>query len=207
MQLHYFSRYASLAESTRKRIRLSGFSPSGHPLWTQKEDSIVRRYYPDFDKLMKRLPGRSYRAILARSQLLNVARKKKVWLASEISRLRRVYGRQSREELQALFPGFSHKRIHRKAKEMGLVRSPEFKRTPFPIIDQIKQRCRYLNLTMRDLDEMAKTKSYFSQAKWTGRSKINSECVRRAVEALDGRLEAKWTEYDDANAVALRTAA
>lgn len=208
MQLHQFSQHARSAQLTRQRILRSGLTLNGHRLWSPEEDEVIRRYYPDFDKLAGLLPDRTYVAIRHRSQIIGVARKKPQWLAIEVAKLRKYYPTAPKAELLRMFVGSSWFRITNKARQLNLRRKKKcFRPTGFPVIDQIRARCFELNLSMVDLDEMAGTKKYFQTAGWYGHEWVSGEYVRRAVEALDGTLEAKWSEDDEANAVALRPAA
>ncbi|WP_245445172.1 hypothetical protein [Pseudaminobacter soli (ex Li et al. 2025)] len=47
---------------------------------------------------------------------------------------------------------------------------------------------------MVDLDELAKTKTYFRKAEWFPTGKPNYQAVARAVKALDGELTIRWGE-------------
>ena len=49
------------------------------------------------------------------------------------------------------------------------------------VIDQIRQRARYLNLTMRDVDAMTDTKRYFSAAGWIKKPRPSLNAVAKAI--------------------------
>jgi hypothetical protein len=57
-----------------------------------------------------------------------------------------------------------------------------------PVINQIKERARYLNLSMGDVDAMAGTKKYFYTAQWVSAGRPNLKAVGKAILALDGEL-------------------
>jgi hypothetical protein len=64
--------------------------------------------------------------------------------------------------------------------------------TGHPVIDQIRQRARYLNLTMSDVDAMSGTKRYFNAAGWLKKPRPNLNAVAKAILALDGEVTAIW---------------
>jgi len=45
---------------------------------------------------------------------------------------------------------------------------------------------------MVDLDEAARTKTYFRKASWTGKKRVNYRALGRAIKALDGVVQAQW---------------
>jgi len=45
----------------------TGRTPSGHWLWTEKEDDIVREFYPDYRALRRKLRRRTRYALKARA--------------------------------------------------------------------------------------------------------------------------------------------
>jgi len=61
-----------------------------------------------------------------------------------------------------------------------------------PVIDQIKERARYLNFSMGDVDAMSGTKRYFHAAGWQKTRRPNLKAVGRAILALDGEVTAIW---------------
>jgi hypothetical protein len=61
-----------------------------------------------------------------------------------------------------------------------------------PVINQIKERARYLNLSMGDVDAMAGTKKYFYAAQWVSTGRPNLKAVGKAILALDGEVTAIW---------------
>jgi hypothetical protein len=99
----------------------------------------------------------------------------------------------SKEELCSALPRYDWNQIHCQAREHGFHRPKrEVVSSGHPVIDQIKERARYLNLSMRDVDAMAGTKRYFYAAKWLGSGQPNLKAVGKAILALDGEVTAVW---------------
>jgi len=196
MQLSYFQRGARSAQISRNRMKRVGLTPRGDSLWTAAEEEILKAFYPNFSRMMEELPNRTYYAIRSHTQKIGVARKKKQWTAAEVSRLRRIFGRCTPTELINQFPDYSRARIYSKARRLRIRRAlPAFSCTGFPIVDQIRTRCRELNYSMVDLDELAGTNKYFQQAQWHGRDTYNGKYICRAIEALSGTVIAQWSDH------------
>jgi hypothetical protein len=115
-----------------------------------------------------------------------------VWLTSEVSLLRRLYPRSSRAELQTAFPNIPLPKIISKIKEMKLRKPPhKYKATGYPLIDDIRERASQLNLSMSDLDEIARSRNYFRCAGWNC-GNYNGKFLLKVVEGLGGRVNATW---------------
>lgn len=180
------------AQRARERIIRMGTTPNGHPLWTEREDDFVRSLYPDYKALRRKLRRRTYHALRARARTLDVVTRRHVWLASEVSRLRRLYPRASREELLAAFPDVTWEKIKAKAQHAGIRRARrKLTTTGYPLIDLIRDRAFDLKLSMVDLDAMAGTKQYFQKAGWYS-GNLNRKALLRAVEALGGEVSIRW---------------
>jgi hypothetical protein len=193
--LKYAARHAMLGQLARARILRNGFTPNGHPLWTDEEDAAVRELYPDYIALQKRLKRRTYYACKWRARYLKLVTPRVPWTAAEISRLRRVYGTCSVSELVAQFPNRTADQIRHRATPLG-VRRPRkiIKSSGIPIIDEIKKRARQLNYSMRDVDELSRSKRYFIKASWLPNGTVNYQAIGRAVEALGGKLSVTWED-------------
>lgn len=164
----------------------------GYWLWTKKEDDILRTLYPDYKALRRKLRRRTRYALKARAARLGVIRKNHVWLAVEVSRVRRMYPRATREELMAALPNLTMAQIRSKASDIGVRRA---RRKPtatgYPLIDAIRERAFEQNLSMADLDAIARTKRFYQSGGWRG-GNFNRKAVLRAVEALGGEVSVRW---------------
>jgi len=194
MDLRYLARNAETARRMRRLWRL-GIVGSHLRVWTPPEDSTVRTIYPDYARLRRELPHRTYNALRGRARHCGVAKPRPQWTADEITRLRRLYPSKSHSELLEAFPGASLERIRFKARCIGVSRSRlPFLPTGFPLIDEIRNRAFDLNLSMVELDAMAETQTYFQKAGWGARHRENTVAVIKAVRALDGDMEIEWDE-------------
>lgn len=193
--LKFALRGATAAERARARMHHLGFTPRGHPLWTEAEEAALKEAYPDYGAALRKLKRRTYHACRARARHLDLVKRRQCWTAAEEMRLRRMFGRAARSELLAAFPSRSWSQIAVKARSLRL-RRPKAPTAPTPWqpIDAIKARARELNYTLPDVDQLAGSKTYFARAGWTGRRQIHYQHVGRAVEALGGRLVVVWDD-------------
>lgn len=189
------TRSDELSERARSQIHYRGFTPNKTKVWTAEEDAICRRHAHDFDALMRSLPDRSIHALRKRRHNLGLVPKVKICTAAELSRVRRLYPKASKSELLAALPTRTMKQIRHIANYNGIRRVRQrYAPSGFEIIDSIRERCRLLNYSMRDLDEIAKTGCYFQRANWFNRRTPHYAHVGRAIEALAGRLVVEWED-------------
>ena len=193
MSLHYAVRGAATAQRMRRQMKRTGLTPRGHKLWTPEEDKIVCTLYPDYKALKKALKRRSYRSLTGRARSLGIAKKRHVWTGAELAKLRKVFPSAPREEIIALLPGIRWPQVYARARYAGLRRARQkLKKTGCPLLDRIRERAFDLNLSMVDLDAMARTKKYFQKAPWWSTGAVSRKALVRAVEALDGKLQVEW---------------
>jgi hypothetical protein len=195
MYLSDFNRHANSARSARRRMRYRGVTPSGQALWTHEEDEICRRHGSgDYLALQKRLPHRTYGALRYRCQMLGLRPKRSYLSAAELSKMRRLIPEASYEELGRAFPHRTPRNLITLARYHGIRRKRRsWKKTGYPIIDAIRDRCTDLNYTMVDLDKLARTGVYFQKGNWICNG-LNFRAVGRAVAALDGELIVRWRD-------------
>lgn len=198
MHLEEFSRHTLNAQFLRARIRGSGVNFDGRPLWTEAEETTLRKLYPDFSKIMSELPHRRRPSLWHRCQKLGLKQKRHQWLASELSKLRRLYPSQSRSVILAAFPEMSWDAIRMAAKYYGIgrnVRRFEYRRTGKPAMDAILSRIEDILWSLSDLDEASGTRTYFRNQSWR-HARLNFNNIQRAVQALDGELVVVWKQYE-----------
>ena len=185
-------RGADLTARVRQFIATTGRTPAGHKAWTAAEDEEVRRLAPDYKGLTKILPHRTFYAIESRAKALGIRKKNHVWTNHEVARLRKLWGRASRADILAAFPGMKFITIQRVAAYRG-IRAPRrpLKPTGHPLLDAIRQRCFELNLSLSDLDEMARTGQFFRQRKGGHTTSFYAH-LYKAVAVLDGTLTVTW---------------
>jgi hypothetical protein len=195
MTLHYAIRGIAAAERARHFMRRTGLSPWGIPLWTEKEDKILKQLHPDYTAIKRKLKRRTRIAIRMRAAKWGLTKKIHYWTAADISKLRRIYPVCTKAEVMATFPHVTWEQISncRQYHRIYKKRKP-FKRTGFEILDEIRRRAFELNLTMPDLDEIARTGEYFQTARWFLKDRPNPKAVMRAIEALGGKIVVQWDD-------------
>lgn len=194
--LRYASHYAYLAQINRERMRRTGFTPVGDRLWTKPEDELVRLHYPDYAAMRKALPLRSHGAIRMRVQTLGVGRKNKRWTTRDHANMRKHYPNSSWKELREIFPGRTRIEIRAFAYEHRIIRRRRILPSGFPLIDAVLRRAMELNMSLGDLDKVARTRGYFQARRWTGKNAPDGRYVLRVIAALDGEVsDIRWKEY------------
>lgn len=193
MSLAYFARNAASAERARERMQREGVTMNGHALWTDKERAVLVKFKGNYDAMCKRLPHRTRIAIRSQCALMGLQQSRHVWLASDISKLRRMYKTASVEELCAAFPHSTWINIQQAARYRGFRRRGRqpYKLTGNSGLDAVRRKCYEIGWTMPDLDSAARTGTYFKRCGWIGK-KINHRALGRAIEALDGVVQAQW---------------
>jgi hypothetical protein len=183
----------SLEQSDRAKAQIAraGRTPTGL-LWSKKEEATVRALYPDYDALVIALKNRTRISIRTRAKLLGISKRQYPWTAAEICRLRRLYPKKTGTELQILFAGVRAAQLRQMANLRGITKDRRpFAPTGIAVIDAIRRRAFELNLTMIDIDEMARTGTYFRDCRWRFVG-VRLVQICRAVEALDGDVMAIW---------------
>lgn len=194
MQLRWAARGARAAAMARERITRTGVAPGGHPVWTDREMALLAVIFPDYKRAVAVLQRRTYAAVKGRARAMGLTTTRHLWTGAEVSRLRKLFPTADRETLLAAFPGVELGQIKAKARESGIHRQRRpFKSTGIPPIDQIRARAFKLNISMVDLDDMARTKPYFQKGNWHN-GNISYRAIGRATKALDGLLAVRWAD-------------
>lgn len=174
----------------RARIRFTGKTLSGQPLWTTNEDLILKQAYPDYAKAGKLLRHRTAEAIRTRAIRLKIAKRIPPWTAKEVSDLRRRWRDATRSQLMAEFPRHSWNGIAQKARRLGFRRRWQPKQTGRCLLDEIRSRASDLRISLSDLDRICSARDFFkksSQGHFPSRN-----ILLRAIAALGGRVEIVW---------------
>lgn len=194
MSLAYYSEIARSGQRARFRMVRGGVNINGDKIWTDAEIQVLRQT-PSNVRAHQQLPHRSLGAIENKRSKLGLSRHIHMWTAAEISKLRRMYPRSSKEELCAAFPDATWVGISHAASRRGFRREkPLYKHTGHQAIDQIREKCYAIGWTLADLDREAKTKGYFAYHSKTGRP--NYKAIGRALKVLQGRILIEWEETD-----------
>lgn len=154
--------------------------------------SLYPRHRGNKALLKDALPRRSYPAIKAHAYRLGVTKTHRRWTNSEISKLRKLYPRSSRDELLKAFNYMrTWQAIARKATALHVWRSNNLKIYERPVLDSIRLRARSLGMTMQDLDFLANTRPYFRKS-FLLDHKLSHGAILKAVELLGGQIKIRW---------------
>lgn len=172
-------------------VRRTGHTLRGHKAWTQEEVDALLAAYPDYEEAQRALPHRSRKALEMKIEKLGRARNRFIWTAAEVSRLKRPYTSGApAAEMLGLLPGKTMPQVWARASRSRFRRP---RRTPkptgLPVLDAVRRRAFELNLTMRDLDAMVGSGSYFRSPRG-----LVWRHVGRAIQALDGDVRVFWRE-------------
>jgi hypothetical protein len=193
MSLNQYAQNVRLAEMTRARIRRQGHV-AGNRLWSEPEKDILRALAPDYVAIHKKLRHRTSVAIQAQCAKLGLRKTIHLWTGAELSLLRKMYKTATAAEICTAFPHSTWTNIQQAARYHGFRRkSRRYKITGIPALDDVRSRCFEIQWTMVDLDKAARTRSYFRKSRWIGK-RINHRALGRAIEALDGVVQAQWNE-------------
>lgn len=190
MQLSSAQRGAiNAAAVNRTYMRRTGLTYAGQKLWTEAEEGLVRQHHPDYATLVRLLPGRTRRAIENKAQRLGVARDHRIWSDLDERVMRPAYVRGDPiNDIVALLDGKTKKQVWAKAAKRK-IRRP--RRRPkllnLPVVDDVRQRAFDLQLTMRDLDEIAGSRRYFRKPNY-----YNWKALDAAVRWLGGTAQVAW---------------
>lgn len=162
--------------------------------WSAREDRILKDVYPDYRRMQRRLPKRTYSAIRHRVRALGIAKQRHIWTVLEEKRLRKLYAHgAARVEIAAAFPHLRQQQIFSKVSHLGLTRAQGAAYLlDVPEIDSVRQQAAVQGLTLRELDRRAKTGRYFQKST----KRVNWARLAKAVERLGGRIEIRWNPVD-----------
>lgn len=196
LDFQHLSRGLNGADQLQRYRERTGMVGRGRRIWTAEELEILRRLYPDYAAAKKALPGRTYYAIRAHARERGIASKRQVWKMSELQRLRQLVATDATtQEMQAVFPGRTRHQLKATLGRYGIRRKRRgFKPTGHDLLDAVRQRCHELNLTMVDLDAMARTRRYFTTQAWIARGAPSLRHVVKAAQVLGGRISVLWPE-------------
>jgi hypothetical protein len=179
------------SDRARARIQHRGRTPNGDPLWTKREEDIVRQLHPDYREIGHKLRRRTRAAIYQRAELLKLNQKYVAWTARDLARLHRLWRDAPREQLTAAFPHRTWKSIQKKGQTFGVRRLPWVpKPTGKRTLDDLRRRAADLKISLVDLDRICAARHYFRSSA-SGRSPRRN-VMFRAIAALGGRVEIVW---------------
>lgn len=155
--------------------------------WTEEEDAILTRLYPDYIRALGCLQGRTYYALRNRARGLGLTRERHRWTVAELKTLARLwkagaYG----PEIRRAFPDIPYATVRTRARQMGLGRRYRRQGVGDPLYDAIAAAVDRQRLTFRQLDALAGTGQAFYRAHATTAQMV------AAAEALGLIVEIEW---------------
>lgn len=161
--------------------------------WTLKEHEVVVSYWPDVRAIRKCLPHRTEAAIRAFAAKCNLTTSRHVWTGAMDAKLRRFAAAGwSRKDIA----GELGLRLNQVAGRLSYTGTKIASKPPapsaHPLVNAIRQRAFSMNMTMIDLDRSLGSRKIFQQA--AGKQNVSHVHIRKAVEALGGKLTIEWSE-------------
>lgn len=163
--------------------------------WTDEELQVCRRLYPNYDLILAALPTRTREAIRAKCRGPQEQRERHIWKGREIALLRKLYAKGDWNELRKAFPFASDAMVRAAAKSYGIKGAKSYKSSGVHLIDEIRERCLSMEITMPMLDTMSGTGRYFTRPGWLG-ANPNYKAIGKAIKALGGEISIEWEPLD-----------
>ena len=92
MDVRRLARNAAISQAMRAWHQKTQTTRDGRPMWSERENDILRKHYPDFRKLYELLPHQTIGAIDNQCVRLELVTKRTLWTKVEFSKLRKMYG-------------------------------------------------------------------------------------------------------------------
>lgn len=184
-------RGAEAAERQRRLIQLRGVSPNGHPIWTPPEKSPFEVLGPAYGVIQPMLDRRTPLSLRSKAWRMGVTYRRRSLSEDQVRLLKRIYPHATHQELLQAFSGWSIKAIRAAANRRGYRRAPKpLEVTGNRLLDQILSRAKRNNYSLRDLDAMCRSKSYWQRRRWRTHPDEVIHC--RAVRLMGGVLRAEF---------------
>lgn len=177
-------------------MQKTGVNVRGYPLWRQEDDDVCRSLYPDYKALSAALPDRSRKALEFRCWRLKITRRNRILTEEEERRFRKIYRSGTQKDLYEGFPDLTAAQLYDFGRRRGLKRPRlQWVRTGDKLLDDLRDECWRLGITMADLDEFTRTSNrYFAQHRWC-RSPVRHDFVLRAIREMGGKLISGQVEW------------
>lgn len=168
----------------------AGKRTSSRRKWAGREDAILEKFYPHYEKISRRLKTRSYHAIKSRARKLEISVSRHVWTNQEVSRIIDLYSKgKTPAEISVTFPYLTAGQIAGKAQHLNLRRARrKCYLLGIPPIDAVRERAAELGWTWRKLDRLADTGRYFQQTT----RQVNWAHLAKAIAMLGGQIQITW---------------
>jgi hypothetical protein len=145
--------------------------------------------------MLAALPTRTREAIRAKCRYPQEHRERHIWKGREIALLRKLYAKGDWGELRKAFPFASDAMVRAAAKTNGIQGAKSYKLSGLHLIDELRERCLLMEISMPMLDTMSGTGRYFTRSGWLG-AKPNYKAIDKAIKALGGEISIEWEPLD-----------
>lgn len=174
--------------ANRAWMRRSGYTWSGHRLWSEDEVGAVRQFYPDYRLLVRALPSRTRKAIELKAAKLGIARPRRIWTNSEVRVMRPPYiAGVPIADILSLLDNKAKRQVYGKAWRERIRRPRKRPKVlGHRVLDAIRQRAFDLNLSLCELEEET------GQGTLGSAKRIRWDALERAAGFLGGTLMIRW---------------
>lgn len=171
------ARGAAIAEANRARGRGAA--------WSAKEMKIVLDTYPDYTRMMERLPHRTLAQLKKFASQYGIAKKRHVWTTHEVATLRTA-AREGWDwpRLRAALPHLCRLQIAGALRFHRLSLRHGFKELGVPTLDAIRRRAHEMNLSLKDLDDICGGGLYWQRCM----RRLDWRRVNKVLDFIGGRL-------------------
>lgn len=187
----------------REYCRRTGRTYAGQVIWTDEEIALLTAAWPCREAALKALPGRSLSAIEHRAAKLGLpVRSLHLWSNPESARFRRLWPTATKRELLETFPFATWTSLHNFSQWQRANGFPDLKRpkarpskTGHELVDAVLDQAERCNMSLKELDEGARTRRYFSSGRHRRQVK-NWKHLGKAVAYFEGELSARFPASD-----------
>jgi hypothetical protein len=170
--------------------------------WIAEEEQLLSEVYPKgLTVAMQAFPYRTKDSIHGKAKKMGLSCSQQLhWTGREEAVLRRLWVSATTEEISKQLSRHRWNAIRRRAQRMGLsaraifVRQQRARHSSDPIVEEIYQRMQQRGFTLVDLDEAADIGRNVSGAWFNDRSRPQLRQIRKAIEALGGKLVIVWED-------------
>lgn len=181
-------------DRARDRMRRTGVTPSGHALWEPPEAGSLRMGYPNYSKVLAQVRRRTRAAAHSKASRMGITvRRAAPWNAEvDKPRMRKLYPSAPKPVLLHAFPGRSWNAIAAKARSWGFARERRhFWSRGNPLVDSLVLKALERNLSITDLDQMGRSRGFFSR-RHDRLSRHGLAVVLRAAREMGAVVRARW---------------
>ncbi len=187
---------AEKAEARALGVLVIDKPPAANRRWTEPEDIVLRELADrPLREIRAKLPHRSEGAIRRRRADLDLTPPRAFWTNQDIDLLKKNTAKIDIVELCKLFPKRTIRQDQSKCVHLGIHRgTAPLTSTGNWLCDAIRDRCRELGYSMRKLDGMAKTGTYFEFRSWHAKEGHRWVPMVKAARMLGGELRVEWPD-------------